>query len=243
MTADMAAIWVSMILAGLAGSLHCIGMCGPLVAGLHPGPGRGRSLGVDTAAYHLGRLWSYMLLGLLAGTLGSSLRWALAGRRWVALVFGAAILVNGVALLLSLRSTTTSVVAGRLARGLRRVLGWSGLHGRRGFAPRFLVGVLMGWLPCGLLYAMLVPAAALPSPPWSALAMGAFGLGTVPSLVAVAAVRRWATPAVRSHARALVAVLLLVAGGWMVGRSLRATPDGAACPQHPAPVVVGLEIP
>ncbi len=243
MTGEHLAIFGAMALAGLTSSLHCIGMCGPLVVGLGAGLDRGRaptrqsptrrSLTRDAAGYHLGRLWTYMLLGLLAGTFGSGLRWALDGRRWIALVFGIVIVLNGAVLLLPGVAGAKGSLALRFAAGLRRLLAWSGLQRTSGFGPRFLVGALMGWIPCGLVYAMLIPAAALPSPPLSALAMLAFGAGTVPALTAVVAAQRWASPGIRARGRALVAVLLLLAGGWMIARSVRSA-GGAdeTCPLH-----------
>src|ERR1700675_4874711 len=85
-------LWTAFLL-GLVGSLHCAGMCGPLVLAL-PGTGNtSRSYILGRLAYNVGRLGVYGLLGAIFGLLGGT--FALAGlQRWISLVAGAAILIG-----------------------------------------------------------------------------------------------------------------------------------------------------
>ena len=69
----------ALALTGLAGSLHCVGMCGPILLGLSRRLPEGRSFSSDALAYHLGRLWTYALLGLAAGAFGLRLERAWGG--------------------------------------------------------------------------------------------------------------------------------------------------------------------
>ena len=87
------ALFGGLLLTGLAGSLHCVGMCGPVLLGLSRRLPEGRSFAVDALAYHLGRIWTYMLLGLLAGAFGQRLHRAMGAGRTYLLVLGLVALV------------------------------------------------------------------------------------------------------------------------------------------------------
>ena len=113
--------------------------------------------------YHLGRLTTYSALGFAAGLGGLAAR-GLGGNAGLFLLLGAVLLV-----LQAARRWRPGLPALPLARGL------SG----------YPLGLALGFLPCGILYAALAAAAAAGSPVYSAVAMLCFGLGTVPALGAV----------------------------------------------------------
>ncbi len=177
---------------GLLSALHCIGMCGGIVGALIfslPPSRRGNRghLLCFILAYNLGRVMSYALAGALFG-------WA-----------GAAILSIGVdsglpRLLRVLAASVTIGIGLHVAGWFPRFafierLGeplWRRLEplGRRllpvDSLPRALLyGALWGWLPCGLVYAMLLGAPAQSSPTAGAVYMALFGLGTLPVMIAV----------------------------------------------------------
>lgn len=181
-----------LFLTALIGSFaHCVPMCGPFVMMQLP-PDRGgpllrRLAGAALIRYQAGRLITYIALGALAGKTGDliagdgSLRWPLAALFGLAalafLARAAAPLIplsSGVGLLLS---RIVIPLAARQPEGFR-------------------LGLLLGLLPCGFLYAALAAAAATGSAVTGAAAMAAFGAGTVPGLVMVGLVgrtiiRRW----------------------------------------------------
>ena len=228
--------WLSLIAAGLAGSLHCVGMCGPILVGFagafrgdpggppqaagHP---RGGSLGIDFLAYHVGRIWTYALLGVFAGLAGSGLRHgsALLGwQRGAGVMMAATVLLSGLLLL--------GLVPGFDGRGsscavqrIRRIPMLGSLVAGSGFTARLLLGASMGLLPCGLVYAMLAVAAVQPTPFHAAAAMAAFGLGTLPALSAVLVAGRLIPHGIRRHGTRVAAILLVLAGVWMSVRALR----------------------
>lgn len=186
---------VAMFLAGLAGSLvHCIGMCGPFVLGQviadadrptrRTGYGEWQRLaGAALAPYHLGRFTTYAALGAVAGQ-ATSLFASTMNFRWLSgvLLAGAAVLLILQALGLSLGTGGgTGVSAGR---GMLSRLA-APLAGATGHGARYGLGVLLGFLPCGLLYGALAAAAGTASASRGALTMAAFALGTVPALIAV----------------------------------------------------------
>lgn len=219
----------ALFLAGLAGSAtHCAGMCGPFVLGqvtssLAARPHLSRLEAGALLPYHLGRAVTYTALGAVAGlvaglaTRGAGLGLALP----VLLGLGALVMLaqafgHAVPLLsrfgISLPSGVVDAVSRRAAPLLSdpRPL------------QRFGLGVLLGFLPCGLLYGALAAAAASGSALGGALGMAAFAAGTVPALIGVGLAgaffaRRFA-PALR-----IVAVpLLLLNAAVLAALALRA---------------------
>jgi sulfite exporter TauE/SafE len=177
------------MIAGLAGSVvHCAPMCGPFVLGQVAAdaiPARGdygewrRLRGAALAPYHLGRATTYTLLGALAG-IATSVFGQLPYLAWI----GSALLVVAAALLFL--QGLGLLVAGEhsaLAGMLSRVAGPFATSSAP--AHRYLFGVVLGFLPCGLLYGALAAAGATGSAAHGALAMAGFSLGTMPALVAV----------------------------------------------------------
>lgn len=221
---DAIAVVTGLALAGLAGNVHCFAMCGPILLGVSPtlrdGPtGRGSASGwAEAAAYHAGRVWTYAMLGGLAGALGerAARSWNTLGfQRGFGVVAGATIVALGIA---------SAISGGRafpratrcLASATSRIPGVGALARRPGSAPRFFLGVLSGLLPCGLLYGAIATAAVLGDPIASAGAMIVFGIATVPGpTVAVFATRlpltrRYPRLATRAGYAALIAAGLFV---------------------------------
>jgi sulfite exporter TauE/SafE len=203
---------------GLVGGFaHCAGMCGPFVlaqtaARAGEGPTLQRLGAGLLPAYHLGRLTTYTALGALAGGLGATvlqvtgLRWVLAGMLGVAAFLFLLQGLKGVA-----RFGSGTIGAGLAARYVALVAPLlRGVEPERSPFGVYRVGVALGCLPCGFLYAALAAAAASGGALAGGMAMAAFALGTVPSLAAVGLVGALAAERWRSFARALAAPLFLV---------------------------------
>jgi len=212
----MITLLVTVLVASLVGSLHCVGMCGPFVAfysGADGSSGVRRLL--SHATYSGARLVAYVLLGLAAGAIGAALdlAGALAGVQRVAAIVAGLVMVSwGVIALLRIRGFT-------VFRHSRRSLlaGWSrhafSFVGQRPPLVRAaVVGLLSGILPCGWLWAFLVTAAGTGSSTAGAAVMAAFWLGTVPSLIAVGLGAQLIGAPLRRHVPALTAVLLVALG-------------------------------
>ncbi len=175
------------IIVGLLGSTHCLGMCGGIVAALNMGisgdlSSRPTSLFGYQLAYNAGRICSYMVVGFAAGTLGAGL--AQLGVSVVAgKLFAAAFMIalglylanwwRGLALLEKL--------GGHLWRHIQPL-------GQRLFPiesplQSFFLGTLWGWLPCGLVYAVVAWSLTTANAVDAALIMLGFGLGTLPAML------------------------------------------------------------
>jgi sulfite exporter TauE/SafE len=204
------ALPASLFLAGLASGVHCAGMCGGIAGGfaiIHPGGIWKRQL-----LFNAGRLASYAMAGAACGAVGAAAYAAGALPAQAALYFVASLVVilagaQLAGLPLPLRRLETLVLP--VWRRLQPLVA----HLAR--ANPFAAGLAWGWLPCGLVYAALVAAALAGDAARGALAMLAFGLGTLPWLlaagVAAARLRGW----LRLRAVRLGAGGVLVgAGAW-----------------------------
>jgi uncharacterized protein len=172
---------------GLVGSIHCVQMCGPLVLAYSlplSSAARSRQV-VAHASYNLGRIATYTLLGAIAGAAGGAV--GVLGRtsgifNVTALVAGALILLVGISMtgVFRLPAPTRGLLAvgPRISRLSARFL--------RSAAPgaKVTMGLLLGFMPCGLLYAALFKAVEGGTAARGALSMLAFGLGTAAALVA-----------------------------------------------------------
>ena len=165
-------------LLGLVGSLHCAGMCGPLALAL-PATGTTPSGYVaGRAAYNLGRLLTYCLLGLLFGLAGQAM--LLAGfQRWLSIALGLLLLAG---LLLSRKVALWQPVSGLVERLKSQM---SALFRRRSFVSLGALGLLNGLLPCGLVYVAAAGATATGGAISGAQYMAAFGAGTLPMMMVI----------------------------------------------------------
>jgi len=188
---------LSVFLAGLLGGAHCVGMCGGIVAAMSLQGGRRQPLSFHLG-YNLGRLSSYTLAGALAGLVGSA---AFLSERLLPLQTGLYVLAQAVLILMGLYLAGLS----RAVLWLERAGGglWLRLQpifGRllpiRDFPGALGAGLVWGWLPCGLVYSVLVTALASGGAASGALLMLAFGLGTLPNLLAMG----WAAERLRALA-------------------------------------------
>jgi hypothetical protein len=210
----------AVLLVSLFGSLHCAGMCGPLVAfavgGTGPEMSRWRRALLH-GLYHGGRMISYALLGAIAGVLGAALN---LGGAWVgvqriaAIVAGAMMVAVGIAALLHHRGIGLPRIG--IPGWIRRIaaLGQRAAVGLRPLPRSFVMGLLTALLPCGWLYAFVIVAAGAGSMFWGAAVMVAFWAGTVPVLASVG-LGAQALAGALGRKLPLATALLLVAVGLM----------------------------
>jgi sulfite exporter TauE/SafE len=175
--------FLALFIVGLLGAGHCAGMCGGIVGALSlQSPQGGGTAAAVHVAYNLGRIASYALAGLLAGALGATLGDLLALQRGLYLFASFMLIALGLYLL---GATQTLAWLERGGQGVWRRL--QPLTARflpvRGIAQALPLGLLWGWLPCGLVYSALTTALAAGSAGQGALLMLAFGLGTLPNLL------------------------------------------------------------
>lgn len=208
----------------LQGFIHCAGMCGPFVLAFSLSfsenrEGASQSLRRRVLGLHLahngGRVLSFTVLGGLFGALGSFVN-TISGANGIDAAAG---LIGGLLMILwAVDQVRTGHGAGFMER-------WSILslapfrHALRGLMSKktpgaaFAAGILLGFHPCGLIFAMLVSAAATGSALHGALVLLLFGLGTIPALLAVAALGWFGYNRLRSRSFSYVAATLIAASG------------------------------
>ena len=240
----MQTLFASVFFASLFGSVHCVGMCGPLMLIATQGPSAAQGVPSRSSAtgflYHGGRAVSYALLGLAAGGVGAGVDWggALFGFQQVALGLSAAFLIAwGLVQIARAKGwwtpkrSLTQMVHGRgLAQLRQRVL-------RLPVARRsFGVGLLSGLLPCGWLFAFVAVAAGSGSAIYGAALMLAFWLGSVPLLAVFGSGAKRMLPGLQARFP-LAAPLLLIAAGVFVlhNRTAVASPTWQASAESAEP--------
>jgi sulfite exporter TauE/SafE len=167
-----AMMWSALVL-GFMGSVHCLAMCGPLVMTLNTRKQQSIS---DKLLYNAGRIFTYCLLGLIAGIFGSGIQWAI-GQQFLSVTTGVLLLL---AVLVGWIGKDPNVrwLSGPLAK-IKMKLG-AMLNGNR--VSMWWFGVYNGFLPCGLTYVALAASVATGSLLQSIVYMALFGLGTSPMM-------------------------------------------------------------
>jgi len=223
----MTVLWAAILGSSLAGSLHCVAMCGPLV-GLHGGV---RTLRL-AAVHALGRLTTYAALGAAAGLVGGAIDLAghlAAVQHVAALIAGAAIVAWGVRMVAVARGW----IGARAGDGALFRRGLLQLRDRRAVQRAWLIGVLTGLLPCGWLWAFVVSAAGTASPWTGAGVMIVFWLGTLPAMTGVLALGGPALARLRRRLPQISACVLIALGlVTLAARWATAGADGVTAPCH-----------
>lgn len=221
MTPDPTTLAAALV-AGLVGSSHCLGMCGGIAAALGMGTA-GRDSGAASALGHAllyngGRIASYTVAGAVAGGVGLALGQVLHAPTAIVVMrvlTGLVLIAIGLQVAFNLRLLRPVETVGMHA--WRRVAPLAtGLMGRRSIAGTFLLGALWGWMPCGLVYGMLLAAVATGEPATGAGLMVAFGLGTAPAMVATGALASRFRRISRDRIfRRLAGLVVVALGAWI----------------------------
>jgi len=169
------------LMLSLLGSLHCMGMCGGFAALSNSGA-RKWHLSSQFQLYLLGKTVAYVAAGILFGAIGTALHQSPTGARVLAMAVGIMLIWVGAEM------AGINIIASRLrTQGpgwFIHMVGKTASSLKSG--NRFVLGLLNGLLPCGLLYAAFAGAAATANPVHGGLFMLVFGLGTVPALFVAA---------------------------------------------------------
>jgi hypothetical protein len=191
-------------LLGFFGSLHCVGMCGPLVLALPGGQLEGVRFYAGRLLYNSGRVIMYALLGGMIGAFGSAIRFS-------GLQQGISVAAGVLVLIAALFPGPLSRWVGVMP-GVKSGEAWvrerlAALIRRRSLPALLLIGFLNGFLPCGFVYVALGAATTAGSVGGSVLFMAGFGVGTVPVLLAVSLLGRRLGEGLRRYSRRLIPVL------------------------------------
>ncbi len=202
---------------GLLGSLHCIGMCGPIAIALPQGTQSRTGLVVSRLLYNIGRVVTYVILGALCGFFGGIISSA-GFQQGLSISMGALIALG---VLIPSRITNRILSSGLTGRFLQAPMSlWRRLFAKKGHTTLFTIGLLNGLLPCGFVYIGLAAAAATGTVTNAALYMALFGLGTVPVMLVTSLAGRMISVGVRHRLLKLLPVGALVLAALLILRGL-----------------------
>jgi sulfite exporter TauE/SafE len=209
--------WPLLVMSGMLGSAHCLGMCGPFALAVGSAAPSWRANFSRQMTYSGGRIFTYAVLGATLAFAGGRLAVALPG--W-----------TNVPAVLAIAAGVLLVVQGLLAAGVIRKRGvtaaaacpgagaFKALLGARSLVEVFLAGLFTGLLPCGLLYGMLALAASTHDVASGLVTMVAFGLGTVPAMAAAGLGGSLLGLAARRRLHAIAAWCLVLTGCISIAR-------------------------
>ena len=202
---------------GLISSLHCIGMCGPIVMMLPVERKNPAKKVTQIMTYHLGRLSAYSAIGLLFGLLGRG--FFLAGIQQQLSIFIGIIMIVIVIIperLFAQYNFSKSLFY--LISKIKTILGSQ--FRNKSYKSLFTIGFLNGFLPCGMVYVALFGAIAMQSAKFGILYMALFGLGTIPLMSSVIYMSALFTPTSRNNIRKLIPYAAIVIGLLFIVRGL-----------------------
>jgi sulfite exporter TauE/SafE len=199
---------------GLFGSVHCIGMCGPLALSLPSFRHSWWLVVMDKILYNMGRVLTYSFLGLLIGIIGKQL-WLSGLQQVVSLLSGLLILVAGFSGIFKARFAGNRLLS-PLLTPVRRLLNYALQHQ----AGHLIVGLLNGFLPCGFVYLALAGAINTGAPLTAAAYMFWFGTGTFPLMLLATVGAGFIGPMVRRRINKVMPYLMVCLGLWFLLRGL-----------------------
>jgi sulfite exporter TauE/SafE len=202
---------------GLISSFHCIGMCGPIAMMLPVERNNPAKKATQIVTYHLGRLTAYGSIGLLFGLLGKGL--FLAGiQQQMSVVIGVAMIV---VILTPEKVFAQYNFSKPVFRWISKMKQTLGSHFKnKSYKSLFIIGLLNGLLPCGMVYVALFGAIAMQSAGFGVLYMLLFGLGTVPLMSAVVYVNSFLTVPFRNKIQKAIPYVGVIIGVLFILRGL-----------------------
>jgi sulfite exporter TauE/SafE len=212
-------MYLTALLIGLAGSLHCVGMCSPLALAVS---GMSRSYVLARFLYNAGRILTYGFLGALVGSFG-----AIAGLTQYQTLLSA--VLGAVLVLLGLGGVSVVRIP-LLTPALQRLAGWlkslfSAQVKSKSTVSFALMGGINGLLPCGLTYFALTYCITVPNAITGFQFMVFFGLGTLPVMLGIPAVLSFLGSRLKVNIQRLTAVAMVLLGVLLLVRSVMVHPQ------------------
>jgi len=209
-------LWTALVL-GLAGSFHCIGMCGPIAFVLPVDRSSKSRMLYQTFLYHFGRVLSYSLIGLLFGLIGKGLY--LAGFQQRLSILMGVIMIGLIIVPISIfNKYNFSKPLYRLIGQVKQKLGF--YLNKKSNKALFSIGFFNGFLPCGLVYMALIGAISVGNETQGALYMALFGIGTIPMMTAAILLGNVVNISIRAKIQKIIPVFVVIIGLLFILRGL-----------------------
>ncbi|MBT7095045.1 MAG: sulfite exporter TauE/SafE family protein [Bacteroidetes bacterium] len=225
-------IYISALVLGLMGSFHCVGMCGPIAISL---PLKGNNYGqkiLGGSLYNLGRTFTYGIMGGFFGLIGQGFQ-MIGFQKWISIVMGALMVMSIItpAIFRKANIGNNDFLTGPLRKAIGR------LFTNRSYGGLFVIGLLNGLLPCGLVYLAIAGAIGTGNAISGVLYMLLFGLGTLPMLLAINLAGNIVSLSFRNRINNVIPYLVVVIGlifilrGLSLGIPFLSPPDKKLTPE------------
>lgn len=213
----MQELYIAALLTGLVGSLHCIGMCGPIAIALPLGVKSWGHRLTGSITYNIGRTITYAILGGIFGLLGKGIE--VAGlQQWASIIIGAIMILSVLfPVLFRNKAKFERIItgySGRLIGQFRKLFSTSSLQ------SLFLIGLLNGLLPCGLVYVAIAGAINTNEVSNGIIYMIIFGAGTIPVMAAIPLMGNLIGTSVRKKFKWVVSTFIIILGILFILRGL-----------------------
>jgi uncharacterized protein len=207
------------LMIGFVGSLHCIGMCGPIALAL-PFSGKGTgSLIFGRFVYNFGRVITYSFLGLIFGLFGNRIS-AFGSQQILSISIGAIIIISAFITLKFKSAFLNKSGFSKIFDKLKNLMVfWFDKHS---MLSLFVIGILNGFLPCGLVYVAIAGAVVVSSENFmnAVFYMSLFGLGTIPAMWGIAIIGNYINIGIRRKLTRIVPVFVVILGIIFILRGL-----------------------
>ena len=201
--------WLIPLTIGLVGSFHCVGMCGPIALALPLKDNNWISRIFSGSVYNVGRIFTYGILGFLFGLLGKGIQ--LAGfQRWISILLGIVMIISVLFPYLFRQKITFSTLFSGFA--VRLIGNLKKLFSKRTYFSLFLIGLLNGLLPCGLVYVAVAGSINTGDVLNGMLFMVLFGAGTLPMLFAVSLIGNLISLKIRRRVNRIIPYFIVFLG-------------------------------
>lgn len=202
---------------GFVGSAHCVGMCGPLALSLPFNEDKPIKKIFDSLVYNIGRVTTYAVYGTVAGLLHV----VMVPEKFQNLF---SIIAGVVLIALGFVTFFTSKIRYVNASNnffYKKIISWYGFfYSKKKLTALYILGILNGILPCGLVYLALASAFAAHSILHSTLYMVFFGLGTLPAMWGIVFLANYITPSIRMKLRKAYPFIFLISGLLLIARGI-----------------------
>ena len=221
---------ISAFVLGLLGSFHCVGMCGPIAFVLPVDRSNTYKKVLQIVMYHLGRLISYSLIGLVFGLIGKGL-YLFGFQQQLSIIIG---IIMIIVVLIPYKTFNNYNFSKPIFKLISKVKSSLGSALKKKTNDTFLtIGFLNGFLPCGLVYMAVFGAIAGSSALKGSLYMSFFGLGTIPLMTTAIYFGHFLKGAIRQKIQRAIPVFVVLIGTLFILRGL-----GLGIPYiSPAPIV------
>lgn len=213
----MTELYIVALMTGLVGSLHCIGMCGPIAIALPLGNKNWGLRTIGSLTYNVGRTITYGLLGGIFGLLGQGIE--MAGlQQWASILIGAVMILSVIFPALFRNKIKFDQIlsgyASKLITKFRR------LFKQSSFSSLFFIGLLNGLLPCGLVYVAIAGAINTNDVFSGINYMVIFGIGTIPVMLIIPLIGNLIGTRLRRKLRHVVSIFIVLLGILFILRGL-----------------------